>query len=25
MAYASTKAQHDANVALACRNGIPLC
>jgi UPF0755 protein len=25
MAYASTKAQHDANVAQACRNGIPLC
>ena len=25
MAYATTKAQHDANVALACHNGIPLC
>ncbi len=25
MAYATTAAQHDANVALACKNGIPLC
>ena len=25
MAYASTLAQHNANVLLACKNGIPLC
>jgi UPF0755 protein len=25
MAYASTDAQHQANIALACRNGIDLC
>jgi UPF0755 protein len=25
MAYASTDAQHQANIQLACKNGIPLC